>query len=134
METIYIGGGTPTALQISELKCLFEILKPYVRETTEYTIEANPENVKEDTINLFVNYGINRVSLGVQCLDDTILKLLNRKHTSQEALAVIDSLYAAGIHNISADMIYGLPTQSTGRFVSDLKRLGNTAMFYDQFH
>lgn len=128
LETIYIGGGTPTALSISELECLFDILKPYVKENTEYTIEANPENLKEDTINLFLKYGINRVSLGIQCLDDTILKLLNRKHTAQEALTVIDTLYTAGIHNISADMIYGLPTQSTERFVSDLKRLGNTKL------
>lgn len=128
LETIYIGGGTPTALQTTELEYLLQILKPYVRETTEYSIEANPENVKKETINLFLNYGINRVSLGVQCLDDTILKLLNRKHSSQEALDVIDNLYAAGIHNISADMIYGLPMQSTELFVSDIKRLGNTKL------
>ena len=128
LETIYIGGGTPTALSYVELERLFQILAPYVKDQLEYTIEANPENLDRKRIELLVKYGINRVSLGIQCLEDTILKLLNRKHTANEALNVIDALYEAGIHNISADMIYGLPLQTTEQFVSDLKRLGNTKL------
>lgn len=128
LETIYIGGGTPSVLEGEELEILLKMLSSYCKETTEFTLEANPENLDKERISLLCKYGINRVSLGIQCLDDEILNLLNRKHTASQALEVIDNLYDAGIKNISADVIYGLPKQTTERFVSDLERLGNTKL------
>lgn len=128
LETIYIGGGTPTALSYEELETLLGMFQPYLRSSIEFTIEANPENVTQECIAVLVKGGINRVSLGIQCLNDDLLASLNRKHTSKQALDVIEELSRAGISNISADLIYGLPNQTTQMFISDIERLSTTKL------
>ena len=110
-KTIYIGGGTPTSLSLSQLERLFRLVEPYGDECEEYTIEANPESLDEDKIALFERYGINRVSMGVQSSDDEMLKSLNRHHSFEDVKNAIDSLKKNGICNISVDLMYSLPGQ-----------------------
>ncbi len=110
-ETIYIGGGTPTSLSCVQLEELLRILKPYAEGCIEYTIEVNPESLDEEKVFLFGEYGINRISMGVQTTDDVLLKSLNRKHTFSDVKDKISLLRSHGLCNISADLMYSLPGQ-----------------------
>lgn len=109
IDTIYIGGGTPSSLDYNELIRLFEIIKIFkVSNNLEYSIESNVECLDEDKISLFKEYGINRVSLGVQSFDDKILKELNRHHTKDDVFKVVSLLKKYDINNINIDLIYGV--------------------------
>jgi len=115
-KTIYIGGGTPTALNEKELTILFEILKPSSKLVQEYTIEINPESLTLAKVKIMKRYGINRVSLGVQTFDENELKLLHRSHTFEDIISAINLLRSVEITNISIDLIYGLPLQTLESF------------------
>ena len=109
VKTIYIGGGTPTSLDYYELKELLEITNIFNKEENiEFTIESNIESLDLNKIKLFLNYGVNRISLGVQSFDSDILKELNRYHSKDDVVKVIDNLKKHGINNISIDLIYGV--------------------------
>ncbi len=112
VETIYIGGGTPTALPAPLLVRLLEAILFHFPCEGEITIEANPATVSKDTISTLYKAGYNRISIGVQSLCDEELTLLGRLHTAKEAVAAIQDAAAAGFSNISADIIFGLPRQS----------------------
>lgn len=112
LETIYIGGGTPTALSVNQLERLLSKINVYAKNVIEYTIEVNPESLNEEKIKLFTKYGINRVSMGVQSTDPKLLKLMNRKHTFNDVKNAIKMLKENGINNISCDLIYSLPFQT----------------------
>jgi len=115
-KTIYIGGGTPSALNEKELTILLEILKPVSKLVQEYTIEVNPESLTPKKAKIMKRYGINRVSLGVQTFDDKELILLHRSHRKEDIRAVMELLIENGINNISIDLIYGLPLQTPESF------------------
>ncbi|MFU8793546.1 MAG: radical SAM family heme chaperone HemW [Acholeplasmataceae bacterium] len=121
IQTIYIGGGTPSMLSVGQLEKLFEGLKDI--SPIEYTIEVNPESYHPDKGILFKKYGVNRVSLGVQTFNQTILKTLNRKHTNDDVYNAINHLKSIGISNISVDLIYGLPKQTMDDLDFDLKEI-----------
>ena len=107
--SIYIGGGTPTSLNLEELEYLFRIISIFrLDKDVEFTIESNIESLSVDKIKLFNKYNVNRVSLGVQSLNDNTLKVLNRKHTKNDVFRVINDLKNNGINNISIDYIYGV--------------------------
>lgn len=114
IETIYIGGGTPSVLSEANLSCLIEGLKQRLdfNKVQEFTIEVNPDDVTQEFANRIVALGINRVSMGVQSFIDSELKLINRRHDAKGAVQAVETLKAAGISNISIDLIYGLPTQT----------------------
>lgn len=114
IETIYIGGGTPSVLSEANLSCLIEGLKQRLdfNKVQEFTIEVNPDDVTQEFANRIVALGINRVSMGVQSFVDSELKLINRRHDAKGAVQAVETLKAAGISNISIDLIYGLPTQT----------------------
>lgn len=105
--TVYLGGGTPSILPSDMIARLFDEIP--VDDAKEITLEVNPEDVIPGNATLWKDAGINRISMGVQSLDDSILKSLGRRHTSAKALEAISTLHDAGITNISADLIYGLP-------------------------
>ena len=111
-ETIYIGGGTPTSLSYEQLTKLLELIRPYTKDVIEYTIEVNPESLDLNKINIFKQYGINRISMGVQSSNDELLKLLNRKHTFEDVEEKIKLLKDNGLKNISIDLMYSLPYQT----------------------
>ena len=109
LDTIYIGGGTPTSLDINELKKLLYILSIFKKnKTIEYTIESNIESLTTDKIKLLKSYGINRISLGVQSFNNDILKELNRHHTKDMISKLIKELKENDITNINIDLIYGI--------------------------
>ena len=114
LRTLYIGGGTPTALSASQLKVLLEGLTKNLDLSMleELTIEANPGDLDADKIAVLQNSAVNRVSLGVQTFDDRMLKKIGRSHTEKDIYENIDRLKLAGFDNISIDLIYALPGQT----------------------
>lgn len=111
IATIYLGGGTPSSLPESQLRKLLEILP--VEEAQEITIEVNPEDVSERLAAFIAESPINRVSMGIQTLDDNQLRFIGRRHSASDAIAAYERLRAAGIGNISLDLIFGLPGQTS---------------------
>lgn len=122
LQSVYIGGGTPSQLNIKQIERLLQTIHDNFElcNQAEITIEANPDDVTIDFVNSIKALGINRVSLGVQSFDDNILRVINRRHSAKEACHAVETIYKQGIENISIDLIYGLPTQKVGQFVSDL--------------
>lgn len=121
-ETIYLGGGTPSALNIDQLTTLFEILKEHANNVIEYTIEVNPESLSIEKTELMVSYGINRVSFGVQSFNQDELVFMHRAHTIQMIREGITILRNAGINNISIDLIYALPNQTLDKWEYNLSQ------------
>ena len=116
--TLYIGGGTPTALPPAFLTDILENLRKTAGNPIECTVEANPGTVDEAYLMQIKAAGANRLSLGVQSFDDRLLRAIGRIHTAEEARAAFHAARAAGFTNVSLDLMYGLPTQTLG----DLKR------------
>lgn len=111
-ETVYIGGGTPTSLSDEQLVRLLGMLDPFTVKTAEYTIEANPESLDQNKIDIMKKHGINRVSMGLQTADDDLLKELGRRHSFNDVKEKISMLKDSGISNISIDLMYSLPSQT----------------------
>jgi oxygen-independent coproporphyrinogen-3 oxidase len=113
-ETIYFGGGTPTALTTAQLEFLFEGLRQKLDLSflEEWTIEANPGSVSTRKAALLRELGVTRISLGVQSWDNALLKLLGREHSAQQAEQSFRLLHAAGFSNINIDLMFGLPGQT----------------------
>jgi len=114
LRTLYIGGGTPTALSASQLEVLLKGLTKSLDLSVleELTIEANPGDLDADKIAVLKNSAVNRVSLGVQTFDDKMLKKIGRSHLEKDIYENIDRLKLAGFDNISIDLIYALPGQT----------------------
>ena len=114
LRTLYIGGGTPTALSALQLEVLLDGLTKNLDLSVleELTIEANPGDLDEDKIAVLKNSAVNRVSLGVQTFDDKMLKKIGRSHLERDIYENIDRLKLAGFDNISIDLIYALPGQT----------------------
>ena len=114
LRTLYIGGGTPTALSASQLEVLLKGLTENLDLSVleELTIEANPGDLDADKIAVLKNSAVNRVSLGVQTFDNKMLKKIGRSHLEQDIYENIDRLKLAGFDNISIDLIYALPGQT----------------------
>ena len=108
---------------IKERTNILKMIDPYSKGVIEYTFEANPESLSETKIKMLSQYGVNRVSIGVQSTDDEILKYVNRGHTFKEVVAAIDLLHKHGIHNINVDLILGLPHTSKKSCLDLLKLL-----------
>lgn len=121
LQTIYIGGGTPSSLHYSEAEELLKLLKPYSREAVEYTVEVNPESISKELILLFRSYGVNRISIGIQSANDAELKLLRRNHDFDLAKQAVRTIKENGITNISADLMYSLPHQKIDDFKRSIK-------------
>lgn len=128
LKSIYFGGGTPSVLQGSELKRLIWEVEKYwkVDEVEEFTVEVNPDDVTEDYLRELKEIGVNRISMGVQCLDDKILKLINRRHSVDMVYKAVD-MVKSQFDNVSLDYIFGLPQQTVdtvSRDVSELLKMG----------
>ena len=114
VNTLYIGGGTPSVLPLSVYEELLEVLKEvgHAGPFEEFTIEVNPEDIVEkgaDYVKGLLKLGVNRISMGVQSFDDSILKFMNRRHGADTARKAYAILEEAGVQNISIDLIFGLP-------------------------
>ena len=122
--TVYIGGGTPTALPAQLLTRILQTLRDTAGIPQECTVEANPGTVDADCLAQLRAAGANRLSLGVQSFDNRLLRAIGRIHTAQEARAAFRAARVAGFDNISLDLMYGLPTQT----LDDLKTSVNAAL------
>lgn len=113
-STIYLGGGTPNHLPNVLLARLIKQLNNYLDKSHpyEFTIECNPDLITPGQAEMFHKFGINRVSLGAQILNNDILKKLNRKHNVQDIQTAIELLHRNGITNVSLDFIYNLPNET----------------------
>src|SRR5437667_9203430 len=125
LETLYLGGGTPSLLPPDALATLLTSLLDVFRATSsrdavEVTLEANPEDVKPETAAAWRNAGVNRVSLGAQSFDDGVLKWMHRSHDSTRIGDAVRALRAAGFDNISLDLIFALPAELRRDWARDL--------------
>ena len=127
-RTIYIGGGTPSQLSPQAFEKLIELLCQnfQIDKDVEFTIEVNPDDITPAYVKMLRQSPVNRVSLGVQSLNDDILRHLHRRHTARQALKAIELLQEEGYQNISGDLIYGLPGQSVPMFQDDVKEILRT--------
>ncbi|MFK7000719.1 radical SAM family heme chaperone HemW [Flavobacterium oreochromis] len=124
VETIYFGGGTPSILQISDLKFLIdEIYKNYnIINNPEITVEANPDDLDENTIIELVNNQVNRLSIGIQSFREADLQLMNRAHNANEAKKCLE-LANHYFDNISVDLIYGIPGLTNEIWLQNIQNL-----------
>ncbi|WP_132370668.1 radical SAM family heme chaperone HemW [Melghiribacillus thermohalophilus] len=123
VRTIYIGGGTPTSLSDRQFEAMLKAVARHfdIRDDVEFTIEANPGDFSKEKMNMLRLYGVNRISLGVQVLDDQFLKALNRSHQVKDVYETVDLLHQNGMENLSMDFIYALPGQTFSLFKETLK-------------
>lgn len=121
--TIYIGGGTPSLLSAEQVEELLSTIRATgnIDDTAEITLEANPGTIDTDYLTGLRKAGINRLSLGVQSLNDNELRILGRIHTADEARATVRHARNAGFDNLSLDLIYGLPGQTTADWRQSLE-------------
>lgn len=124
IRSIFIGGGTPSIAEASEIAGIMDGIrnKFCVDKNAEITVEANPGTVTQEKLNIFYREGINRLSLGVQSLDDSVLKAMGRVHSAREAIEAYDMARDAGFENINMDLILGFPEQSPAVFKNTLQQ------------
>ncbi|NOR64947.1 MAG: oxygen-independent coproporphyrinogen III oxidase [Candidatus Scalindua sp.] len=121
--TVFIGGGTPTVLNETQLDRLLSMISKHVDVTNlkEYTIEVNPGTLSDEKTFIMKNSHVNRISIGIQSFNDRYLKLLGRIHSANEAIDVYFNVREKGFNNISIDLIYGYPAQSLNEWKKDLR-------------
>lgn len=127
-DSIYIGGGTPTALKKEQLTDLINKIRSTLSLTDdcEFTVECNPKTVDFDYLKMLKNNGVNRLSIGVQSLKDSELKMLGRVHSKDEAIECINMVKKAGFDNFNIDLMFGLPRQSLAGFKKTVMEVLNT--------
>ena len=125
IDTVFFGGGTPTAVPIKQLLRVIDGIYDNfnVRNDAEFTIEANPATVKTSTLRKLRRAGVNRVSLGLQSAVDSELKALGRIHTFEDFVKSFKMVRKAGIDNVSVDLMYGIPTQTPESFAYTLEQV-----------
>jgi oxygen-independent coproporphyrinogen-3 oxidase len=128
LESVFVGGGTPTCLPGDLFEALLSMLAPRVGPGTEWTVEANPDTVDADTAHRLVSAGVSRVSLGAQSFHAGELEVLQRRHRPRAVERAVESLREAGIDNLSLDLIYGIPSQTARSWRESLDRLVATGV------
>ena len=122
VSSVYLGGGTPTALSNTQLEKLLALGQSFLKVGGEYCLEVNSESCDASKIALFKKYGINRISIGVQTFADQYLKLLNRHHTGAQVIELVTTLKRQGFNKISVDLMFGFPFQSETDLKLDLQK------------
>ncbi|MGI6213170.1 MAG: radical SAM family heme chaperone HemW [Christensenellales bacterium] len=131
IDTIYLGGGTPSLLPISLIeRLLYAVFSDFAVNPIEVTIEVNPCSGAD--VRLYKELGINRLSVGVQSLNDKILAALGRRHTAGEALAMLERAKAC-FDNISCDLMLAVPYQSEEDIIGDINTLSNYASHFSAY-
>ena len=122
VQSIFVGGGTPTALNVSQLERLVNIIKNQMSFTkqVEYTFEANPGDLSSDKLKVLYEAGVNRLSFGVQTFNNDLLKKIGRTHEAKDVFHSVAEAKKIGFENISLDLIYSLPGQTIEDFKQTL--------------
>lgn len=124
-RTIFFGGGTPSALSVSQFELLFAALEKYIpgwRQREELTVEMNPATVSLDKARLLLSLGVNRISMGAQAFDDQTLHKLNRVHDADRIVSSYEILREAGFQNINLDLMFAVPGQTVPEWKATLSR------------
>ena len=123
VQSIFVGGGTPTALNVSQLERLVNIIKNQMSFTkqVEYTFEANPGDLSSDKLKVLYEAGVNRLSFGVQTFNNDLLKKIGRTHEAKDVFHSVAEAKKIGFENISLDLIYSLPGQTIEDFKQTLE-------------
>lgn len=121
LKTLYFGGGTPSLMEIDQLKKI--INKFNFQENCEITLELNPDDANLEYLKSLKEIGINRLSIGSQSFDNDILKIIGRRHSAEQTIQAVKFAKEAGFNNISLDLIYGLPQQTMESLKKDLEIL-----------
>ena len=123
VETIYLGGGTPSTLTMEQLNAICQTIYDIypVAKEAEITIECNPDDLTPEFLEQLRELPFNRISMGVQSFNDAQLKKLGRRHTAESALQAVLNARAAGYSNISIDLMFALPGSTTNEWMHDLK-------------
>jgi oxygen-independent coproporphyrinogen-3 oxidase len=123
-KTIFFGGGTPSLLPVALMRRVLEAIRDKVslRQLGEWTIECNPSTVSTEKAKLFRKFGVNRISMGVQALDDELLKTIGRVHSLKAATGSYAKLRAAAFDNINLDLMFGLPGQTMDHWRNTLEK------------
>src|SRR5699024_5491043 len=127
LKTIYVGGGTPTALNEAQLNRLLSYVSERFKVTDAFTFEANPDELTTNKLDILKNYCVNRVSLSVQTINNDLLKVLGRTHKKDDILNSINHLEKIGLTNYSIDLMYNLPGETfedidtSLKYISELK-------------
>lgn len=126
IETIFVGGGTPSYLNLEQM-CFFlesveKSLGSYLSSNWEFTMEANPGTTDLEKLKLMRSFGVNRLSFGVQSFDDDLLKRIGRIHDVPDVYRSIDNAVTAGFSNISVDLMFGLPDQTLEQFRASIEK------------
>lgn len=121
-KTLYFGGGTPSQLSISELNKIFVLLFSNFTfsDNCEITLEANPDDLSLEYLKQLKQLPVNRLSIGIQSLNNDTLKMMRRRHSSEQAIKSVYNAAELGFNNISADIIYGVEGKSTAELTSQL--------------
>lgn len=123
LDTIFVGGGTPTSLNASQLDILCESINTHLPfDQGEFTFEANPGDLTEDKLRVLKDHGVNRLSFGVQSFNDELLKGIGRTHRSEDVYTSVETAQKVGFSNISIDLIYSLPKQTEEDFQDTLNK------------
>ena len=123
LDTIYVGGGTPTSLSLDELDRLLSIIDPYTSGVKEYTFEANPDSLSIDKLRLMKAHKVNRLSIGVESTSNKVLEAINRHHTYKDVIRLVNEAREVGFDNINVDLILGLPHVSKKMIEEDIDNL-----------
>ena len=125
IETVFIGGGTPSTIKAVKYKEVMDVISPYLIDNCEITIEANPNSASKKWLEEIFEIGINRVSFGVQSFDDKKLKFLGRNHNKSQAIEAIQNAKEVGFENINCDIIYDTQLDTKELLENDLSIIKN---------
>ncbi len=123
VQSVYFGGGTPSLLQPEEIAALLQSVRAHyaLSPDAEITLEANPDDITSAFVDRLAALGVNRMSLGVQSFNDDTLRFLRRRHDARQAVRAVETIVGGGISNVSIDLIYGLPGQTTEVWAENLQ-------------
>ena len=122
IETVFIGGGTPSCVKHGEYEEVLSIIQPYLEKDAEITTEANPNSASFEWLENMHKYGVNRVSFGVQSFNDKKLKTLGRSHNRKSAIKAIQNANSIGFNGINCDIIYGVREDTIESMKEDFKQ------------
>ncbi len=125
LDTLYLGGGTPSLLNAAELEIIFNVLHKYYSfiPNAEITLEANPDDLLPEKLETLRKLSVNRLSIGIQSFYEEDLRFMNRSHNSRQAIDVLNYAQEAGFVNITADLIYGTPGMTDKQWEQNIMQL-----------
>lgn len=124
-KTVFIGGGTPTFIKWQNIKRIMELIRPHIKKDGEITIECNPESMSEESIKEYYEMGINRLSIGLQAIQNNLLKSIGRIHNYEDFINSYALARNQGFKNINIDLMFSLPGQTFDMWHETIERVCN---------